>query len=139
MDGKLHIDDTVCKTCGVTVKKGETSGYVEITGLTAVPEAGDLFEAVSHDTKTMYQIYVGGTWGKRTRMGTPLSRLVSEEEILPLLEKTMLWFKENAYAKERLGMAIDRIGEDKLEAALFDDDLLRRKEEILSREVLQRP
>ena len=55
------------------------------------------------------------------------------------MEKTMLWFKENAYAKERLGMAIDRIGEDKLEAALFDDDLLRRKEEILSREVLQRP
>ena len=120
VDGKLHIDDTVCKTCGVCTGKCP-------------------FKAVSHDTKTMYQIYVGGTWGKRTRMGTPLSRLVSEEEILPLLEKTMLWFKENAYAKERLGMAIDRIGEDKLEAALFDDDLLRRKEEILSRDVLQRP
>lgn len=120
VDGKLHIDDTICKTCGVCTGKCP-------------------FKAVSHDTKTMYQIYVGGTWGKRTRMGTPLSRLVSEEEILPLLEKTMLWFKENAYAKERLGMAIDRIGEDKLEAALFDDDLLRRKEEILSRDVLQRP
>ena len=120
VDGKLHIDDSICKTCGVCTGKCP-------------------FKAVAHDTKTMYQIYVGGTWGKRTRMGTPLSRLVSEEEILPLLEKTMLWFKENAYAKERLGMAIDRIGEDKLEAALFDDDLLRRKEEILSRDILQRP
>ena len=51
----------------------------------------------------------------------------------------MLWFKENAYAKERLGMAIDRVGADKLEAALFSDDLLARKDEILAKEVLQRP
>ncbi len=80
----------------------------------------------------LYQIYVGGTWGKTTRMGTALSRLVEAEEILPILEKTILWFKENAYAKERLGKAIDRIGADRLEAALFSDDLLKRKDAILS-------
>ena len=79
-----------------------------------------------------YRIYVGGTWGKNTRMGTALSRLVREEEVLPLLEKTILWFKENAYAKERLGAAIDRIGTQALEEALFGDDLLRRKAEILA-------
>ena len=72
-------------------------------------------------------------------MGTPLSRMVKEEEILPLIEKTMLWFKENAYQKERLGMAIDRIGAEKMEEALFSDDLLNRKEEILSKEILTRP
>lgn len=120
VDGKLHIDRDVCLSCGVCTGKCP-------------------FKAVSHDTKTMYQVYVGGTWGKRTRMGTPLSRLVEEDEIMPLIEKTMLWFKENAYAKERLGLAIDRIGADKLEAALFGDDLLARKEEILSRDILQRP
>ena len=87
----------------------------------------------------MYRIYVGGTWGKNSRMGTALSRYVTEDEILPLIEKTMLWFKENAYMKERLGMAIDRVGANKLEAALFSDDLLARKDEILAKEVLQRP
>ena len=71
-------------------------------------------------------------------MGTPLSRLVTEEEILPMLEKTLLWFRENAYQKERLGLAIDRIGADKLEEALFSDDLLARREEILNKEILQR-
>lgn len=120
VDGKMHIDREQCKACGVCTGKCP-------------------FKAVSHDTRTMYQIYVGGTWGKRTRMGTPLPRLVEEEEILPILEKTMLWFKENAYAKERLGLAIDRIGEDKLEQALFSDELLQRKDEILARDVLQRP
>lgn len=84
-------------------------------------------------TKVQYQIYVGGTWGKVTRMGTALSRLVDKEEIFPILEKTMLWFKENANPKERLGKAIDRIGVDKLEKALFSDDLLYRKEEILAK------
>ena len=70
-------------------------------------------------------------------MGTKLSRLVKEEEILPILEKTMLWFRENGYQKERLGKAIDRIGVDKLEEALFSDDLLKRKDEILAAELKQ--
>ena len=91
------------------------------------------------ETETIYRIYVGGTWGKTTRMGTPLSRYVKEEEIFPLLEKTMLWFRENGYAKERLGAAIDRIGADKLEEALFGDDLLVRKDEILAAPLKERP
>ena len=115
-DGKLVIDDKKCLTCGVCTGKCP-------------------FKAVSHDRHTKYQIYVGGTWGKKTRVGTKLSRLVEEEEILPILDKTLLWFRENAHTKERLGAAIDRIGEDKLEEALFSDDLLNRKEEILAKEL----
>ncbi len=113
-DGKLVIENH-CLNCGVCTGKCP-------------------FQAVSHDSETLYQIYVGGTWGKRTRMGTPLSRLVTEEEVLPILEKTMLWFKENGLPKERLGLAIDRMGVETLEQALFSDDLLARKDEILSRE-----
>ncbi len=90
---------------------------------------------VAGQKEAMYQIYIGGTWGKTTRMGTPLSRLVSVEEVLPILEKTVLWFKENAYAKERLGKAVDRIGADVMEKALFSDDLTARKEEILAASV----
>ncbi len=116
-DGKLKIDDAACKTCGVCTGKCP-------------------FKAVKHDTETLYQIYVGGTWGKATRMGTALSRLVREEEIFPILEKTMLWFKENGLPKERLGKTIDRIGAEKMEAALMSSNLLDRKEEILSASAL---
>ncbi len=86
----------------------------------------------------LFKIYVGGTWGKSTRMGTPLSRLVKAEELLPVLEKTILWFKENAYSKERLGMAIDRIGIKNLEQTVFSDEILARKDEILNNEILQK-
>ena len=65
-------------------------------------------------------------------MGTPLTRFVTREEIAPVLEKTMLWFKENAFAKERLGKAIDRLGFEKFEADIATDDLLNRKDEIIA-------
>ena len=86
-----------------------------------------------------FQLYIGGTWGRTTRMGSAFPRLVEKDEILPLLEKAMLWFRENAYQKERLGAAIDRIGEDALFAALESNDLLDRKDEILSAPLLQKP
>lgn len=117
----MEIDPNVCTACGVC-----SSGKCP-------------FGAVARHDEVKYRIFVGGTWGKKTRMGTALSRLVSREEIFPILEKTMLWFKENAYQKERLGAAIDRVGVDKLEEALFGDDLLARKDEILAAEVKERP
>ena len=71
-------------------------------------------------------------------MGTPLSRVYSFEEIPELVEKVMLWYRENGYVKERLGAAIDRLGVSTLESALATNDLLDRKEEILAKPLLQR-
>lgn len=119
VDRKLSVNAEVCNSCGVCVGKCP-------------------FGAVKKDAETVYQIYVGGTWGKHSRMGTPLSRLVGEDEVMPLIEKTILWFRENAYAKERLGAAIDRVGVDAFEAAIFSDDLTSRRDEILSKEIMTR-
>lgn len=85
--------------------------------------------------ETCFTVYVGGTWGRTTRMGTALSRTFTEAELLPLLEKTLLWFRENGYQKERFGKTIDRVGIECLEEALFSDDLLTRREEILAAEL----
>ena len=112
-DGVMHLDESKCISCGRCLGKCPFG---------AMPE---------HD-HTLYRVFVGGTWGKSTRMGTALSRLVEQEELFPLLEKTMLWFRENAYQGERLGKAVDRLGAEALEQALWSDDLLRRKDEILA-------
>lgn len=111
VDGKMAIDSNLCKTCGVC------------------SENKCPFKAVKPHNNVMYQIYVGGTWGKKSRMGSALSKLVTQEEITPILEKTMIWFKLNANTKERLGMAIDRLGFDKFENdVLSNDDLLLKKD-----------
>ena len=90
------------------------------------------------NAQSVCRVFVGGTWGKTQRMGTPLSRVYSFEEIPELVEKVMLWYRENGYVKERLGAAIDRLGVSTLEAALATNDLLDRKEEILANPLLQR-
>ena len=86
-----------------------------------------------------FQVYFGGTWGRATRMGTPYPRLVEEAEILPLLEKTLLWFRENACQRERLGAAMDRLGAEAFLAGLEGDGLLERKAAILSAELRPHP
>ena len=87
----------------------------------------------------MCRVFVGGTWGRTRRMGTLLDRLYTEEEIPDVIEKVLLWFKENAYAKERLGAAIDRLGKEALEKALEDDGLLKRRDAILAAPILEKP
>lgn len=119
VDGKAVIDESKCTNCGVCVGKCP-------------------FGAVPKDAESVCRIYVGGTWGKKQRMGTLLSGTFKKSEIIDIIEKVMLWFKENAYAKERLGAAIDRLGVDVLEKALATNDLLDRKEEILSAPILKR-
>lgn len=46
VDGKMVIDENVCKTCGVC------------------SESKCPFKAVKPHNEVVYQIYVGGTWGK---------------------------------------------------------------------------
>lgn len=115
--GKVTVADS-CRSCGVCAGKCPFGVFAE--------------------GEAVYKIFVGGTWGKETRMGTALSRYFTEDEIFPILEKTMLWYKENAYEKERLGAAIDRLGVAALEAALFSDDLLERKAQIIAAPVKTR-
>ena len=119
VDGKAVIDGSQCTHCGVCVGKCP-------------------FGAVPKEAASVCRIYVGGTWGKKQRMGTLLSGTFTEAEIPDVVEKVMLWYKENGYAKERLGAAIDRLGIGALEAALAGSDLLDRKEAILARPVLER-
>jgi len=113
IDGKAVTDESKCTKCGVCVGKCP-------------------FGAVPKTAESACRIYVGGTWGKTQRMGTRLSGVYTCEEIPAVIERVILWYKENGRAKERLGAAIDRIGVDVFEQALASDDLLDRKEEILA-------
>lgn len=119
-DGQAVIDESKCLSCGVCIGKCP-------------------FGAIPKQAEGLCRVYVGGTWGKSTRMGTPLSRLYTEAEVGDVVEKTLLWYRENGYIKERLGLAIDRIGFEAFERAIASDDLLNRREEILAAPLKERP
>ena len=119
MNGKAVIDGNKCTNCGVCIGKCP-------------------FGAVPKESESVCRIFVGGTWGKTQRMGTQLRNTYSVDEVPAVIEKVMLWYKENGYVKERLGATIDRIGADALEIALTTNDLLERKDEILAKPLLER-
>lgn len=116
---KALIDTSKCTSCGVCVGKCP-------------------FGAVPKEAASVCRIFVGGTWGKTQRIGTLLDNLYLADEVPTLIEKVMLWYKENGYVKERLGATVDRIGTDALEAAIATDDLITRKDDILAKPLLER-
>ena len=119
-DGKAIVDSKKCTHCGVCVGKCP-------------------FGASPKEAESRCRIYVGGTWGKTQRMGTLLNILYTVEEVPAVIEKVMLWYKENGYVKERLGATIDRVGVSALEQAIATNDLLNRKDAILEAPLLERP
>ncbi len=119
-DGKAFPDPALCRNCGVCATKCP-------------------FGAFPEHTDNYCTVYVGGTWGKIRRDGTPLSRPVAVENVVPTVERILLWYRENGYAKERLGATIDRLGIASLEKAVFDGELDARREAILAAPIRPRP
>jgi len=112
-DGRASVDKDKCTKCGVCIGKCP-------------------FGAAPREAEAACRVFVGGTWGKVQRMGTLLAGVYPESEIPELIEKIMLWYKENGILKERLGKTLDRLGKEALEEAIKDDSLLLRRDEILA-------
>lgn len=111
-DGVLEIDKDVCNNCGRCVGKCP-------------------FDAIE-DGKYGYKVYIGGRWGKKIAHGQPLSRIfTSEEELLNVVEKAILLFREQGKTGERFADTIARIGFEEVEKQLIADDIMERKQEIL--------
>ena len=78
-----------------------------------------------------YKLYIGGKWGKRVRPGTPIDRVFTKEEVMAIIEKTILLYREQGQTGERFGQTVDRIGFETFVTQMLSDDVLARKEEIL--------
>ncbi|MEI6891346.1 MAG: hypothetical protein V5783_04155 [Pontiella sp.] len=67
-----------------------------------------------------YAVLMGGTLGKRPRLGTVVAHyLSSEEEVLALIDRGVEYFKKNGQKRERLGHMMDRMGTDKVMAEIL--------------------
>lgn len=97
VDGKCMVDEEKCLHCGRCVAKCP-------------------FKAMKSRLDG-YKIYIGGRWGKQVARGRALHKIfTSQEEVFAVLEKLILFYKENGLPKERFAQTIDRIGFDQVEA-----------------------
>lgn len=111
-DGILNIDKAVCNNCGRCIGNCH-------------------FDAIE-DGVQGYKIYIGGRWGKKVAQGKALGKIFKDkEEALNVIEKAILFYREQGKTGERFSQTIERVGFDKVEALLLSDELLERKQEIL--------
>lgn len=111
-DGVLEINKDVCNNCGRCI--GQCP-----------------FDAIEEGTPG-YKIYIGGRWSKKVAQGQPLSKIfTSEEEVLDVVEKAILLFREQGKTGERFADTIARIGFEEVEKQLLSNEILERKQEIL--------
>lgn len=111
-DGVMHIHEEICNHCGRCVKKCP-------------------FNAIKSGTPG-YRVYIGGRWGKQTAHGKPLHKIfTSEAELLRVVDKAILLFREQGKTGERFAQTIDRLGFENVEKQLLSDEILQRKQQIL--------
>ena len=99
-DGKAVIDPTLCNHCGRCLEKCPFGAFTEST--------------------YGYKVYIGGRWGKKVASGKPLSKIfTSEQEVLDLVEKAILFFRDEGQTGERFSDTIQRLGFDYVEDKLL--------------------
>lgn len=112
VDGKITVPENECNHCGRCVGKCP-------------------FKAFSGYTNG-YRVYIGGRWGKKTAMGRPLDKVfTSEEEVLGIVEKAILLFREQGITGERFADTVTRLGFENVQSQLLSDELFARKDENL--------
>ena len=116
-DGKLVIDPNLCNNCGRCVGKCP-------------------FHCNDQGTYG-WKIFVGGRWGKKVAHGQMLNKIFTDkDEVMAVVEKAILLFRDQGKSGERFADTIDRIGFDKAQELLLGDELLQRKAEILGLNVV---
>lgn len=71
-----------------------------------------------------YKVYIGGRWGKKVAYGKPLDKLfTSEEEVLDIVEKAILFFRDEGISGERFADTIDRLGFDYVQDKLLNNKI----------------
>ena len=114
VDGKLSVDPNECNNCSRC--KGRCPFKV------------------AEEYVPGYKVYVGGRWGKKIAHGIPLTRVItSEEELMDVVEKAILLFRDEGKSGERFADTVARLGFDYVNDKLLNSKI--DKAAILNKDV----
>lgn len=98
-DGVISVDSEVCNKCGRCYKKCPFGAF--------------------ESSVQGYKVCIGGRWGKKTAIGKPLSKIfTNEEEVLKVVEKAIILFRDEGIKGERFADTIERLGFEYVEKKL---------------------
>ncbi len=100
--GDFVLDSGKCLLCGLCISNCPSSTWTA--------------------EKTGYTLYLGGTMGKKPRLGTRAKVLIeTKEELVAAVRKAFDFYVAHGRKKERFGHTLDRIGVDQAFAQIFSD------------------
>ncbi|MFR1709998.1 MAG: 4Fe-4S binding protein [Clostridium sp.] len=94
VDKKIKFNESKCVNCGNCVRACKTGGF-------EIKEKGA-------------RIYIGGRFGRAYRFGTDLGIIFKEDRIFDVVEKILIYYRENGQPLERISYVMDRLGEEKV-------------------------
>jgi NAD(P)H-nitrite reductase large subunit len=68
--------------------------------------------------KRGWSLVVGGSSARRLRIGDLIRENLSEQEVIPLVKRTLEYYRDHAQKRERLAKFVDRIGIEDVKDAL---------------------
>jgi NAD(P)H-nitrite reductase large subunit len=68
--------------------------------------------------KRGWSLVVGGSSARRPRIGDLVRENLSEQEVIPLVKRTLEYYRDHAQKRERLAKLVDRIGIEDVKDAL---------------------
>lgn len=114
VDGTIQIDAEQCNNCG------RCKGKCPFGAMEEYQEG--------------FKITIGGRWGKKTAHGIPLTKIfTSEEEVMDVVEKAILLFRDEGISGERFADTVSRLGFDYVNEKLLSNSI--DKEAILKKTV----
>ena len=115
VDGKISIDPNACNNCG------RCKGKCPFGALEEYQEG--------------FKITIGGRWGKKTANGRALTKIfTSEEEVMEVVERAILLFRDEGISGERFADTVTRLGFDYVNEKLLSSTI--DKEAILKKTVM---
>lgn len=84
---------------------------------------------------TGYKVYIGGRWGKKVAEGRPLDKVfTSEAEVIDLVERAILFFRDEGISGERFADTIARLGFEYVQDKLLNSKI--DKKHVLDKTVV---
>ncbi len=68
--------------------------------------------AVDPSSGPGYVVYLGGMGGRMPRSGFKLDRVLTQDEVLSLIEKVVTFFKNRAKPRQRLALLVEEVGKE---------------------------
>lgn len=100
VDGKIAIDTDKCNKCGRCYQKCPFKAF--------------------ENSVDGYRVFIGGRWGKQVARGRVLDKVfTSKEEVLDVVEKAIILFRDEGIKGERFSDTVSRLGFDYVQSKLI--------------------